>query len=74
MTAKELIEEAESMPVETRALMVDSLLKSLNTPNSSIDEEWGALANKRLEELRSGAVTGMPGDQVFAHVWKRFQK
>ena len=74
MTAKELIEEAESMPVETRALMVDSLLKSLNAPNSSIDEEWGVLANKRLEELRSGAVTGIQGDQVFERVWKRFQK
>ncbi|OHC07519.1 MAG: addiction module protein [Planctomycetes bacterium RIFOXYD12_FULL_42_12] len=74
MTAKELIEEAESMPVETRALMVDSLLKSLNTPSSSIDEEWGALAEKRLKELRSGTVIGIPGDQVFERVWKRFEK
>ncbi len=74
MTAKELIEEAVSMPVEARALMVDSLLKSLNTPCSSIDEEWGALAEKRLEQLRSGAVAGIPADQVFERVWKRFEK
>jgi len=74
MTAKELIEEAVSMPVEARALMVDSLLKSLNTPSSSIDEEWGALAEKRLEQLRSGAVEGRPADQVFERVWKRFEK
>jgi len=74
MTAKELIEEAVSMPVEARALMVDSLLKSLNTPCSSIDEEWGALAEKRLEQLRSGAVEGRPADQVFERVWKRFEK
>ncbi len=74
MTAKELIEEAVSMPVEARALMVDFLLKSLNTPCSSIDEEWGALAEKRLEQLRSGAVEGIPADQVFERVWKRFEK
>jgi len=55
-------------------LMVDSLLKSLNTPCSSIDEEWGALAEKRLEQLRSGAVAGIPADQVFERVWKRFEK
>ena len=74
MTAKELIEEAVSMPVEARVLMVDSLLKSLNTPSSSIDEEWGALAEKRLEQLRSGAVEGIPADQVFKRVWKRVEK
>lgn len=74
MTAKELIDEAASMPVEARAVLVDSLLKSLNAPTSSIDEEWGYLAEKRLEELQSGIAAGIPADQVFERVWKRFGK
>ena len=70
--AKEIIKEAESLPVEERALVVDSLLRTLNTPDSNVDREWAEVARRRLEELRSGHVTAVPGDQVFAKVRKRF--
>ncbi len=70
--AKEIIKEAESLPVEERALVVDSLLRTLNTPDSNVDREWAEVARRRLEELRSGHVTAGPGDQVFAKVGKRF--
>ncbi len=32
MKIKDLIDEAEALPVEGRALVVDSLLRSLNPP------------------------------------------
>ncbi len=70
--AKEIIKEVESLPVEERAFVVDSLLRTLNPPDSNIDRKWAKVARQRLEALRSGRVTAVPGDQVFAKVRKRF--
>ena len=74
MTTRKLIEEALSLPVEERALVVDSLLRSLNTSEISTDTRWAELARKRLKELRSGAVKPVPGDEVFAKALGRFAK
>lgn len=70
--AKEIIEEAESLPVEERAMVVDSLLRSLNTPDPAVDRQWIDLAKQRLAELRSGKVKSVPGEDVFARVRARF--
>jgi len=72
MNTKDLIAEAISLPVEERALVVDSLLRSLNPPESDIDRKWAAVAKRRLSEIRSGAIETIPGDEVFARIWKRF--
>jgi putative addiction module component (TIGR02574 family) len=74
MTMKELIDEVVSLPVEERALVADSILRSLNPPESDIDRKWAQVAQRRLAELRSGKVKPIPGEKVFARVWKRFEK
>ena len=53
-------------------MVVDLILKSLNPPESDIDERWAAVARQRLKELRSGEVEAIPGDDVFQKMWKRF--
>jgi len=73
MKIKDLIEEAESLPVEQRTMVVDSLLRSLNPPESEIDKKWAAVARKRLEEIRSGTIAAVPGEQVFGKIWNRFE-
>lgn len=74
MKTKELIDEAVSLPVEERALVIDSLLRSLNQPESEIDRKWIAVAQRRLTEMRSGTVDAVPGEEVFEKIWKRFDK
>lgn len=74
MNTKQLIDEAVSLPVEERALMVDSLLRSLNQPESEIDKKWAQEAKRRLNELRSGQVEAIPGEEVFRKIWDRFEK
>ena len=72
LSTKKLIEEATSLPVEERAMVVDSLLRSLNHPDKDVNRKWIAAAKRRLAELRSGKVKAISGDEVFARVWKRF--
>jgi putative addiction module component (TIGR02574 family) len=74
MTTKKLIEEVLCLPVEERALIADSLLRSLNVPDAGIDAKWKKVAKRRLEELRSGKVKPIPGDEVFARASKRFAR
>ncbi len=72
MRTQELIAEAISLPVDERSIIVDSLLKSLNPPESDIDKKWAAVAKQRLTELRSGESKAIPGDEVFNKIWNRF--
>lgn len=72
MSMKDLIAEAISLPVEERAILADTILKSLNPPDPDIDRRWAAAARRRLAELRSGQVEAVPGDEVFTKIWKRF--
>jgi putative addiction module component (TIGR02574 family) len=71
---KEIIQEAESLPIEERAIVVDSLLRTLNPPVAEIDAEWMKVAKRRLAELRSGRVKAVPGNEVFAKIRERFEK
>ena len=71
---RKLIEEVLSLPVEERALIADSLLRSLNMPDTTMDAKWTEVARRRLQELRSGKVKPIPGDEVFAKIIKRLTK
>jgi putative addiction module component (TIGR02574 family) len=74
MKTKELIDEAVLLPVEERALVIDSLLRSLNQPESEIDKKWVEEAKRRLAEFRSGQVHVVPGEEVFEKMWERYGK
>ena len=74
MNTKELINEVVSLPVEERTLIVDTVLRSLNQTESEIDKKWASLAQKRLEEIRSGSINTVPGNEVFKKIWQRFEK
>ena len=72
--AREIIQEASILPVEDRALIIDSLLRTMNQPDNEIDREWVSIAQRRLDDLRSGKVQGIPGEEVFIRVRQRFQR
>jgi len=71
---QDLIDEAISLPIEERALLVDSLLRSMNPLSKENDRKWALEAKKRLEELRSGKVKTISGEEVFNKIWQRFEK
>ena len=74
MRTNELIHEAISLPVDERALVVDCLLKSLNTPEAEVDRQWAEEARSRLADLRSGKVAALPGEDVFRRLLKRIDQ
>ena len=71
---KEIIEEAESLPVEERVLVIDSLLRTINPTLADVEVEWMNVAKRRLAELRSGTVKAVPGSEVFTRIKNRFEK
>jgi hypothetical protein len=68
----QIIHDAESLPVEERTLVVDFLLRTLNPPDPEIDKQWTAVAKGRMDELCTGRVKPIPGDEVFAKIRQRF--
>jgi len=74
MSTSDIIEEVNSLPVEERLRVVDSLLRSLNPPDADIDAQWATVAKQRLEEVRSGEVQTIPGEDVFAEIRARFPR
>ncbi|GBE01642.1 putative addiction module component [bacterium BMS3Abin08] len=67
----ELISEAMSLPVEVRTLLVNKLLESLNPPDKEIDELWAKEAEKRVEDIRTGKVKTIPGEEVFKKIRRK---
>jgi len=72
--ADEIIRKASELPVEERALVIDSLLRTLNPPEAEIDREWIATAKRRLAELRSGAVRPVSVPEVLRRIRDRFAR
>lgn len=67
----ELFEEAVSLPVDIRTQLVDKLLQSLHPTQREIDKLWAVEAEKRVEEIRSGKVATIPGEEVFKKIRNR---
>jgi putative addiction module component (TIGR02574 family) len=74
MKTETLIDEAAALPVEERARLAESLLASLNATDAQVDAAWSKVAQARLAELRSGQVTGVPGEAVFSRIRDRLVK
>lgn len=72
MGVKEILEQAESLPLEERAFVVDSLLKTLNRPDPEVDRKWVEEAQRRLGELRSGRLKPVPAEDVLAKAREHF--
>jgi hypothetical protein len=72
MKTDDLILEIQSLPVEERARVADSVLRSLNQTALEVDQKWTRLATKRLQDIRMGNVQPVAADDVFDEIWHRF--
>ena len=70
-----LEEKILSLPCEDRIYLVEKLLKSLNSPSrEEIAKAWAEESERRIDEIESGKVQTIPGEQVFQEIRKRIKK
>jgi putative addiction module component (TIGR02574 family) len=64
-TVKRLAEQALKLPNESRARLADLLVESLDGEDlGRIDQLWVVEAKRRRDEVRSGRVKTIPGEQA----------
>jgi putative addiction module component (TIGR02574 family) len=69
MTVEQIAEAALSLPSEARALLADRLVESLDPAEDGLARElWSAEAVRRRDEVRSGRVQTIPGEEALARV------
>jgi len=68
INANELISVAESLPLDIKTVLIERLLNSLNPSPKEIDELWAKEAEKRVEEIRTGKVKPVDGEEVFGRL------
>lgn len=68
-TIEERAEQALSLPPESRARLADLLVESLDADALvPVDRLWPAEAKRRRDDVRSGRVQTIPGDEALRNV------
>jgi len=63
-TVEQLAKQAMDLPAESRARLADLLVESLDANElGQIDRLWIEEAQRRRDEVRSGRVETIPGDE-----------
>lgn len=70
---KDIIDDALTLPSNTRAYVAEVLLESLDFEEDfAIDETWREEIEKRCRELDAGEVELIPGEEAMAGLHSRF--
>ncbi len=65
MRTKELLDEATKLKPQERFALVESLIKSLDEPDTNLDEIWADEAEKRLNAYRDGRLDSISMEEIF---------
>ncbi len=72
--AAEIMDVVDSLPIDMKLELIDHLLESISPSKKEIDEAWKDEVERRIDEVDSGKVKLIPGDEVFARMRKRYKK
>ncbi len=69
---KQLFREAFELPESERATLAGLLIESLEPPpDPDVEEAWAEEAERRWNEIQSGAVRTIPWEEVRAKLFRR---
>ena len=70
----DIMERAEMLPIDMKLELVDRLLESISPSPKEVDEAWKVEVERRIDEVESGEVDLIPGEEVFARIRARVRK
>jgi len=65
MSSKEILQQALKLKPNERVNLVEGLLRSLDEPDSTIDDIWAEEAENRLKAYRAGNLEGIASENIF---------
>jgi len=70
----EVLERALALSAQERGLLIDHLIESLDEApaEEGVEQAWDAEIKRRVDEIRSGKVKMIPGEQVLRELAKEF--
>jgi putative addiction module component (TIGR02574 family) len=72
MSVDEIFREAHLLSVEDRLRLADSLLDSIDPPDPEVERAWMEVIRRRDEDLETGRVQAIPGDEFMAELKRRY--
>jgi putative addiction module component (TIGR02574 family) len=70
LTLEQIVEETRHWPAEKVGELVGRLTEELHTSDPETEAAWKAEIDRRIEEIQSGKVQGIPGEEVSARIRK----
>jgi putative addiction module component (TIGR02574 family) len=70
LTLEQIVEETRHWPLEKVGELVGRLTEDLHTSDPEIEAAWKDEIDRRIEQIQSGKVQGIPGKEVSARIRK----
>jgi putative addiction module component (TIGR02574 family) len=71
--ASDVLEKALTLSLHERGLLIDRLVESLDeaSPEAGAEEAWAEEIKRRVDDVRSGKVEMIPGEEVRRRLGRR---
>ena len=74
ISIEQIAEAALSLPSDARALLADRLVESLDPlTDQDVRSAWASEALRRLDDLRTGRVAGVPANEALLQARLQFK-
>ncbi len=70
LTVEQIVEEARHWSPEQIGELVGRLTEDLHATKPEIEAAWNIEIDRRIDEIQSGKVQGIPGEEVSARIRK----
>ncbi len=69
MTIEQIVEETRLWPADVVAELVDRIMLAKHgVDDPALSPAWRSTVTRRVEEIRSGKIEGIPGETVSARI------